>query len=235
VEIRRAAEQFVTERDGISTVHCLSFGDHYDPARVAVGPLVALNDERVGPGAGYSTHPHRDVDILTWVVDGILRHESSLGVAATIGPGMTQRLTAGTGVTHSEANGSDDEPLRFLQLWFAIESDAVPSYESWTVPDVDEAEWSVIADERRGPGWASLAVSGVSVLVGRFAPGELSRLPESGETFVYVATGELELLGTGEVVRAGDSVRSIGAVRDMGARTDSLVLAVLITPADPGR
>ena len=108
VEIRRAAEQFVTERDDITTLHCLSFGDHYDPARVAVGPLVALNDERVGPGAGYSTHPHRDVDILTWVVDGTLRHESSLGVAATIRSGTTQRLTAGTGVTHSETNGSDD-------------------------------------------------------------------------------------------------------------------------------
>jgi redox-sensitive bicupin YhaK (pirin superfamily) len=230
VDIRRAAEQFVTERDGITTIHCLSFGDHYDPTRVAVGPLVALNDERVPPGAGYFTHPHRDVDILSWVVEGTLRHESSLGVAAVVRPGTTQRLTAGNGVTHSETNAADDEPLRFLQLWFAIEPDAAPSYESWTVPAADSSGWSVITDEQEGPGRVSLAVPGVAVLFGRFARGEIGSLRRSGETFVYVATGELELTVSGDVIGAGDSMRSVGTAHDMAAQKDSLVLAVLIRP-----
>jgi redox-sensitive bicupin YhaK (pirin superfamily) len=235
VEIRRAAEQFVTERDGISTLHCLSFGDHYDPDRVAVGPLVALNDERVGPGAGYATHPHRDVDIVTWVMDGVVHHESSLGVSATIRPGTTQRLTAGTGVTHSEVNASGVEPLRFLQLWFAIEDDVSPSYESWTLPGAEVSGWSVIADEHGGAGRASLVAAGVSVLVGRLPAGELAALPGPGDLFVYVAAGELELSATGEVIHEGDSVRSVGVAPELAARSDSTLLAVRISPAGRGR
>jgi quercetin 2,3-dioxygenase len=235
VEICRAAEQFVTEREGISTLHCLSFGDHYDPDRVAVGPLVALNDERVGPGAGYSTHPHRDVDIVTWVMDGVLHHESSLGVSATIRPGTTQRLTAGTGVTHSEVNASGVEPLRFIQLWFAIEDDVSPSYESWTLPGAEVSGWNVIADERGGPGRASLVAAGASVLVGRFPPGERAALPGPDDLFVYVATGELELSATGEVVGEGDSVRSVGAAPELEARSDSILVVVQFSPAGPGR
>lgn len=235
MEIRRAAEQFVTERDGISTLHCLSFGDHYDPDRVAVGPLVALNDERVGPGAGYSTHPHRDVDIVTWVMDGVLHHESSLGVSATIRPGTTQRLTAGTGVTHSEVNASGVEPLRFIQLWFAIEDDVSPSYESWTLPGAEDSGWSVIADEHEGPGRTSLVAAGASVLVGRFPAGERADLPGPDDQFVYVATGELEVSATGEVVGEGDSMRSVGAAPELEARSDSILLVVRISPAGPGR
>jgi redox-sensitive bicupin YhaK (pirin superfamily) len=234
VEIRRAAEQFVTEREGISTLHCLSFGDHYDPERVAVGPLVALNDERVSPGAGYSTHPHRDVDIVTCVMDGVLHHESSLGVAATIRPGTTQRLTAGTGVTHSEVNASGVEPLRFIQLWFAIEGEVPPSYESWT-PGADVSGWSLIADEHGGPGRASLVATGASILVGRFPAGERAALPGPDDLFVYVATGELELPATGEAIGEGDSVRSVGTAPELEARSDSILLVVQISPAGPGR
>lgn len=235
MEIRRAAEQFVTERDGISTLHCLSFGDHYDPDRVAVGPLVALNDERVGPGAGYSTHPHRDVDIVTWVMDGVLHHESSLGVSATIRPGTTQRLTAGTGVTHSEVNASGVDSLRFIQLWFAIEDDVSPSYESWTLPGAEDSGWSVIADEHEGPGRTSLVAAGASVLVGRFPAGERATLAGPDDQFVYVATGELEVSATGEVVGEGDSMRSVGAAPELEARSDSILLVVRISPAGPGR
>jgi hypothetical protein len=233
VEIRRAAEQFVTERDGVTTVHCLSFGDHYDPDRVSIGPLVALNDERVPPLGGYPTHPHRGLDILTWVVEGALRHESSLEVTATIRPGTTQRLTAGSGVTHSETNASGTEPLRFLQLWFSIEDDVAASYESWTLPG-DRSGWFRIADDMGGEGLVRLAAPGVSVWVGRFEPGEHSVLPSAGTAVAYVARGDLEVADTGTLVGQADSVRTDDDLA-LTARTHALVLAVSVRSADPGR
>jgi len=233
VEIRRAAEQFVTERDGVTTVHCLSFGDHYDPDRVSIGRLVALNDERVPPLGGYPTHPHRGLDILTWVVEGALRHESSLEVSATIRPGTTQRLTAGAGVTHSETNASGTESLRFLQLWFSIEDDVAPAYESWTVPG-DRSGWSRIADDTGGEGLVRLAAPGVTVWVGQFESGERGVLPRAGTTFAYVARGDLEVADTGTLVGRADSVRTDDDLA-LAARTDALVLAVSVRSADPGR
>ena len=125
--------------------------------------------------------------------------------------------------------------MRFIQLWFAIEDDVSPSYESWTLPGAEVSGWSVIADEHGGPGRASLVAAGASVLVGRFPAGERAALPGPDDLFVYVATGELELSATGEVIGEDDSVRSVGAAPELEARSDSILLVVRISPAGPGR
>ena len=120
--IRRAAERFCTriETDGKETWHSFSFGNHYDPSRISFGPIMAINEERLAPGAGYEPHKHREVDILTWVLNGTLAHEDSTGFGGDVTPGTLQHLNAGPGVTHSETNGSNTAPssgVTFPLLW----------------------------------------------------------------------------------------------------------------------
>jgi mannose-6-phosphate isomerase-like protein (cupin superfamily) len=125
VEVRRAIERFRTDDNGITTFHSFSYGRHYDPANVAFGPVIAINEECVPPGGGYDTHAHRDVDIVTWVLDGALAHEDSTGADEVIGPGELRWLDAADGVRHAERNASSVEPLRFLQVMLRSDRDAV--------------------------------------------------------------------------------------------------------------
>ena len=107
----------VTRRPDRSTAHSFSFGEHYDPANLGFGPLVAHNDDRLQPGGGYPTHPHRDLEIVTWVLAGALVHTDSLGGSAVLGPGMVQVQSAGSGITHAEVADPASGPTRFVQAW----------------------------------------------------------------------------------------------------------------------
>lgn len=127
-EIWRAAQRFHTAGDGVQTWHSFSYGQHYDPDRIGFGPVMAVNTEHVEPGRGYAAHDHADVEIVTWVLDGVLRHEDSTGQTGEIRPGTAQRLSAGTGVQHSERNASADEPLVFVQMMLASDHDGAPEY-----------------------------------------------------------------------------------------------------------
>lgn len=136
-EIRRAADRFHTIGDGVQTWHSFSYGLHYDPDHIRFGPVMAVNAEHVEPGRGYDAHGHADVEIVTWVLEGVLRHEDSTGQAGEIRPGTAQRLSAGTGVRHSERNASTDEPLVFIQMMLASDHEGAPEYaqaEAVTVP-----------------------------------------------------------------------------------------------------
>ena len=115
IEYRPGADRFVTRAEGRTTWHSFSFGAHYDPGNVGFGRLVAHNDERLPPGTGYDDHPHADLEIVTWVLSGALRHTSTVG-SGVIGPGQVQRLSAGSGVVHSEVADGPEE-TRFLQAW----------------------------------------------------------------------------------------------------------------------
>src|SRR5262245_14219854 len=116
LEISRADDRFVTERPGITTFHCFSFGEHYDPDRVGIRSLIAFVDERNAPGYGYELHAHRDLEFVTYALAGTLLHEDSMGGRAKLHTGDVQRFTAGTGVQHSELNSqAADGTLRFIQ------------------------------------------------------------------------------------------------------------------------
>ena len=141
VTIRNADQRGRSTMDWLDSRHSFSFGQYYDPDHMGFGPLRVINEDRVQPGRGFDTHGHRDMEIISYVLDGALEHRDSMGNGSIIRPGEIQRMTAGTGVRHSEFNASDREPVHFLQIWLLPERQGLtPGYE----------QQSFAADQRRG-------------------------------------------------------------------------------------
>lgn len=193
LELRRAADRYETVGDGVRTRHSFSYGDHYDPTNVGLGPLVAINTEHVEPGRGYERHRHSDVEIVTWVLEGALRHEDTAGPGGVVEPGVAQRLSAGEGVLHGEHNASASEPLVFVQMMLASRHGDAPEYAQVRVPD--------------GPGLhATVDVHAPArLLVARPDAGRPVDVPAAGRTLVHVTRGRLRVAG--HVLGPGDEVR----------------------------
>ena len=129
MEIHRADDRFRTASEWLDSRHSFSFGPHYDPANVGFGFLLAHNDDTVAPGTGFDTHPHQDLEIVTWVLRGALAHRDSQGNSGEVHPGLAQRMTAGSGIQHSEWNDGPD-PVHYVQMWVRPDRlDLPPSYE----------------------------------------------------------------------------------------------------------
>jgi hypothetical protein len=138
---RLGTQRGTTRLGWLDSRHTFSFGDYYDPKHHHYRTLRVINDDRIAPGGGFGTHPHRDMEIVTYVLEGALRHEDSLGTGSVIRPGDVQRMSAGSGIRHSEYNGSTEEPVHFLQIWLLPDEEGLtPSYEQKTFAD----------DEKRG-------------------------------------------------------------------------------------
>lgn len=138
ITIRNADQRGTTNLGWLDSRHSFSFGRYRDPEHTGVGPLLVINDDRVAPGGGFPEHPHRDMEIISYVVDGKLAHTDSAGNEHVLGRGGVQRMTAGRGIRHSEYNASDTEPVRFLQIWIAPEREGLePSYEDLEVNPQD--------------------------------------------------------------------------------------------------
>ena len=169
--------------------------------------LRVLNDDRVAPGGGFPTHPHRDMEILTWVVEGGLKHEDSLGNASVIGPGELQRMTAGAGVTHSEFNHSPTEPVHFLQIWIVPERTGLePGYEQRSA----HGAFRLVAS-RDGRDGSLTVHQDVDVYAGTLAPEFVHDLRPGRHAWIQVATGEAtvndQLLQEGDGAAVADESR----------------------------
>lgn len=195
VEIRRGTERPLTRGDGYFTQHSFSFGTHYDPENVGFGRLVCHDDHRLKAGAGFGDHPHRDVDIVTWVLSGSLLHADSSGHTGVVRPGEVQVLAAGSGVTHSEIAGPEGQ-VRFVQAWLTpTNTDAEPTYSV-----------TPVAIE---PGALSLAATlgSARFLVARLGAGDTITLPDEPLQHVFVAGGALQRSSLAEPLSDGDAFR----------------------------
>ncbi|WP_243741072.1 pirin-like bicupin family protein [Streptomyces sp. 8K308] len=200
LRVTRAAERYRggDPAAGIETRHAFSFAGFYDPDNVRFGPLTACNEERLAPGAGFPAHPHRDVEIVSWVLSGELTHEDEDGTATVVRPGDLQRLTAGAGVRHVERNAGP-EPLRFLQMWLIpAEPGGEPAYE--VVRGIgDDVPYAL----PRTP---------AVLRVRRLRDGERAAVGGGRLAYLHLASGAVELSGVGPPVAltAGDAARLTG-------------------------
>ena len=211
VEVRRAADRFVSRSRGIVSRHSFSFGEHYDPGNIGHGLLLVHNDDLLEPGAGYETHRHADVEILTWVVAGRLAHEDSTGRAGVLTPGTIQRTSAGRGITHSERNASDAEPVRFVQMHLPPDEPGTdPSYEQHPV-DLPAGRLVAVASggSARSPAAVRLGNGSAALHAARLGPSDVVTLPDAAYLHVYVVTGAADLEAAGPLTE-GDAARLTG-------------------------
>ena len=211
IEVRRAADRFATRVGWLDSKHCFSFGRHYDPRNTRHGLLLVSNDDVVRAGSGFSTHPHRDMEIVTWVLDGELEHKDTLGNAGVIYPGLAQRMSAGTGIWHSEMNAAAGD-VRFVQMWVLPDTESVdPSYEQLDVSaELGRGGLHAIASGRGHDAAISIRQRDAVLWGGRLRAGERVGLPDRRHVHVFVARGAASLEGAGELAE-GDAVRLTAA------------------------
>jgi redox-sensitive bicupin YhaK (pirin superfamily) len=219
VDVRRADDRFATRISWLDSKHSFSFGQHHDPRNSHHGLLLVNNDDVVTPGSGFETHPHRDMEIVTWVMQGSLVHQDSTGHNGVIYPGLAQRMSAGTGILHSEKNDSwrlqggeeHREPVHFVQMWVVPdEGGIVPGYQQLEIDDalLTGGLVPVASGMAKHRGDVAIGIHNryAALYAARLQPGQTVELPEAPFLHLFVARGTVTLEGAGEL-RTGDAVR----------------------------
>jgi redox-sensitive bicupin YhaK (pirin superfamily) len=211
VEIRRAGDRMSTRTAWLDSRHSFSYGGHYDPANTHFGLLMASNDDVLAPGSGFDPHPHRDMEIVTWVLEGALLHEDDAGHSAVIRPGMAQRMSAGSGVVHAERNADGSRDVHLVQMWVLPDTPGVsPGYEQLDIGSaLDAGELLVIASGMRKHAQdraVSLQQEHAALHAARLRPGTTTVVPSAPLVHLFLASGGVQLEGAGEL-SAGDAAR----------------------------
>jgi hypothetical protein len=219
VDVRRADQRDKTNIGWLDSKHSFSFGSHYDAANTHHGPLLVNNDDRVAPGTGFETHPHRDMEIVTWVLSGSLVHQDSTSTSGVIYPGLAQRMSAGTGILHSEKNDSwrlsgeteHAEPVHFVQQWVVPDEGGIkPGYEQLEIDGELLAGGlvPVASGMAKHDGAAAIRINNryAALHAARPSTGQSVELPEAPFLHLFVARGAVTLEGAGPL-SAGDAVR----------------------------
>ncbi|CAN5252849.1 pirin-like bicupin family protein [soil metagenome] len=219
VDIRRADDRAKTRISWLDSKHSFSFGQHYDSANTHHGLLLVNNDDIVKPGSGFDTHPHRDMEIITWVMRGSLVHQDSTGHSGVIYPGLAQRMSAGKGILHSEKNDSwtltgsetHSEPVYFVQMWVVPdESGITPGYQQLEIDDeLLRGKLVTIASgmpAHQGETAITIRNKYAALHGARLEAGQSVQLPEAPYLHLFVPRGEVTLEGAGTLT-AGDAVR----------------------------
>jgi redox-sensitive bicupin YhaK (pirin superfamily) len=207
-EIRRSDERGYADHGWLKSFHTFSFADYFDPEHVEFGPLRVINEDRVQAGQGFGTHGHRDMEIISYVLDGELAHKDSMGNGSTIRPGDVQRMSAGTGVRHSEFNPSTQRPVHFLQIWIQPNAPGLtPSYEEKSFSDEEKrGRLRIIASPDSADG--SLHINqDARVYAGLFDGSESASLPIKGGRRVYVHVARGAVSANGVELTAGDALK----------------------------
>ncbi len=212
IDVRRASERFVTRTGWLDSQHCFSFNNHYDANNTHHGLLLVSNDDVVRPGTGFMTHPHRDMEIITWVLDGELEHKDTIGHQGIIYPGLAQRMSAGTGIWHSEMNPRNDREVHFVQMWVFPDTESVdPSYQQLDINGELAKGGLVPVASGRGEHTAiAIRQQGATLWAGRLKPGAAVTVPDARFVHLFVARGGATLEGAGELTQ-GDAVRLTAA------------------------
>ena len=207
-EIRRADERGYADHGWLKSFHSFSFADYHDPEHVEFGPLRVINEDRVTPGQGFGTHGHRDMEIISYVLEGALAHKDSTGSSSTIRPGDVQRMSAGHGVQHSEFNPSSNEGVHFLQIWIQPNVRGIPpSYEEKRFSEAEKrGRLRLIASPDQAEG-SVLIRQDVRVYAGLFDGAETADLAigPGRRAYVHVARGAIAVNGV--ALQAGDALK----------------------------
>jgi quercetin 2,3-dioxygenase len=219
VDVRLAGDRDRTKIAWLDSKHSFSFGPNYDPANTHHGLLLVNNDDIVRPGSGFETHPHRDMEIVTWVLQGSLVHQDSTGHSGVIYPGLAQRMSAGTGILHSEKNDSwrlqggdaHTEPVHFVQMWVVPdESGITPGYEQLEIEHelLSGGLVPVASGMAKHEDAAAIRIANkyAGLYAARLEPGQTVQLPEAPFLHVFVARGAVTLEGSGPLAE-GDAAR----------------------------
>lgn len=236
VDIRRGRDRAQSRISWLDSHHSFSFGSHYDPANTHHGLLLVNNDDVVKPGAGFETHPHREMEIVTWVLRGSLVHQDSTGHTGVIYPGLAQRMSAGTGILHSEKNDSwtlggneHQDPVHFVQMWVVPDgAGATPGYEQLEISDQSLRDGLVPIASGMPAHTDDAAIRigqrDAALHVARLVPGQQVTLPDAPYVHLFVAVGSVSLEAAGQILE-GDAVRLTAAgARQVTAESDAEIL-----------
>ena len=212
IDVRRSDERFQTRAGWLDSKHSFSFGRHHDPSNTHHGQLLVLNDDRVAAGTGFETHPHRDMEIVTWVLSGELEHKDSQGNRGMIYPGLAQRMTAGTGIWHSEKNLSAVDDVHFVQMWVIPDTEsATAGYQQLDInAELDRGGLVPVASGQGHDAAISIRQRDAVLWAGRLAEGETVTLPDAPSAHLFVARGGVVLDGAGALAE-GDAARLTAA------------------------
>ena len=207
IDVKRRSDRFRTRLPWLDSSHSFSFGPWYDPDNTHHGLLVVSNDDVVHPTSGFETHPHRDMEIVTWVLEGELEHRDTLGNSGAIYPGLAQRMSAGRGIWHSEKNLDPVRDVHFVQMWVLPDTESVdPGYEQLDInPQLARGGLVPVASGKGLDGAIRLRQRRATLWAGRLAAGEAVSVPDGRFAHVYLARGTAAL--DGETLESGDAAR----------------------------
>ncbi len=206
IALRKANERGHARIDWLDSWHTFSFADYHDPAFMGFRSLRVINEDRIAPGGGFPTHAHKDMEIITYVLEGALEHKDSLGSHGRIVPGEIQKMSAGTGIRHSEFNASAELPVHLLQIWILPDqANLKPSYEQVTIPAAGAGRLQLIGARGAQDGMVSIHQD-VSLYTARPVAGSAIRheLASGRYVFAHVARGQVEI--NGHALVAGDAI-----------------------------
>ena len=208
IALRAARDRGHAAHGWLESWHSFSFAEYRDADHVHWGPLRVINEDRVQPGQGFGTHGHRDMEIISVVIDGALAHRDSMGNGATIVPGEVQRMSAGTGVTHSESNPSPDQPVHFLQIWIIPKFTGIkPGYEQKAFAQADKRGRLALVGSPDGAEGSITIHQDVKLYAGSFDGDESARLPLAAGRLGYLHVVRGRVTANGRTLEAGDALR----------------------------